>query len=159
MLLYQQFSVLFFYHYFYHYYYHNDYHNAYHYTYYFPAGLAFATNAARRGHKVTLFEKDGVIGGQFNMARRIPGKEEFGETLRYRDRLQEKLGLTDLRAIGPHPDDTRTLDAKRARLGAVGSTHARRSDAGCVESGWGMSHQFSVFSEEQAWVRLCLTEH
>jgi len=35
----------------------------------------------------------------------------FGETLRYRDRLQEKLGLTDLRSIGPHPDDTRTLDA------------------------------------------------
>jgi phosphoadenosine phosphosulfate reductase len=34
----------------------------------------------------------------------------FGETLRYRDRLQEKLGLTDVRAIGPHPDDTRTLD-------------------------------------------------
>jgi phosphoadenosine phosphosulfate reductase len=35
----------------------------------------------------------------------------FGETLRYRDRLQEKLGLTDLRSIGPHPDDTRTLDS------------------------------------------------
>ena len=34
----------------------------------------------------------------------------FGETLRYRDRLQEKLGLTDLRAVGPHPDDTRILD-------------------------------------------------
>ncbi|MDT8451027.1 MAG: 2,4-dienoyl-CoA reductase FMN-binding domain-containing protein, partial [Wenzhouxiangellaceae bacterium] len=42
-----------------------------------PAGLAAATTAARRGHEVTLFEADDRIGGQFNMARRIPGKEEF----------------------------------------------------------------------------------
>jgi phosphoadenosine phosphosulfate reductase len=48
----------------------------------------------------------------------------FGETLRYRDRLQEKLGLTDLRSIGPHPDDTRTLDAE-------GTLWARDPDACC----------------------------
>ena len=48
-----------------------------------PAGLACATTAAQRGHAVTLFEASGVIGGQFNLARRIPGKEEFAETLRY----------------------------------------------------------------------------
>ncbi|KAA1250785.1 NADPH-dependent 2,4-dienoyl-CoA reductase [Mycobacterium simiae] len=48
-----------------------------------PAGLAAAVNAAQRGHRVTLFEANDVIGGQFDMARRIPGKEEFGETLRY----------------------------------------------------------------------------
>lgn len=46
-------------------------------------GLAFATTAAQRGHKVVLFEKDSTIGGQFNMAKRVPGKEEFFETLRY----------------------------------------------------------------------------
>jgi 2,4-dienoyl-CoA reductase (NADPH2) len=48
-----------------------------------PAGLAAATSAAGRGHSVDLFEADGEIGGQFNLARRIPGKEEFAETIRY----------------------------------------------------------------------------
>ena len=48
-----------------------------------PAGLAFATVAARRGHAVTLYEAAGRIGGQFNMAKKVPGKEEFYETLRY----------------------------------------------------------------------------
>jgi 2,4-dienoyl-CoA reductase (NADPH2) len=48
-----------------------------------PAGLACALTAAQRGHHVTLFEAADQIGGQFNLARRIPGKEEFGETLRY----------------------------------------------------------------------------
>ncbi len=48
-----------------------------------PAGLSFATIAAQRGHDVHLFEADKEIGGQFNMAKRIPGKEEFYETLRY----------------------------------------------------------------------------
>jgi 2,4-dienoyl-CoA reductase (NADPH2) len=55
-----------------------------------PAGLACATVAAERGHKVTLFDAGNEIGGQFNVAKRIPGKEEFHETLRYfRHRLEE----------------------------------------------------------------------
>ncbi len=48
-----------------------------------PAGMAFALQAAQRGHKVTLYEADAEIGGQFAIARQIPGKEEFHETLRY----------------------------------------------------------------------------
>lgn len=48
-----------------------------------PAGLACATTAAARGHKVTLFESSADLGGQFRLARQIPGKEEFAETLRY----------------------------------------------------------------------------
>lgn len=48
-----------------------------------PAGLAFAVNAAMRGHRVTLFDAASTVGGQFNVARQIPGKEEFNETLRY----------------------------------------------------------------------------
>lgn len=48
-----------------------------------PAGLATAVTAAERGHQVTLFEADADIGGQFNLAKRIPGKAEFAETLRY----------------------------------------------------------------------------
>ncbi|NBB92210.1 MAG: FAD-dependent oxidoreductase [Gammaproteobacteria bacterium] len=61
-----------------------------------PAGLAAATSAAERGHEVVLFEAMDRIGGQFNMAKRIPGKEEFVETLRYFAREIE-LKKVDLR--------------------------------------------------------------
>ncbi|MDE2091896.1 MAG: NADPH-dependent 2,4-dienoyl-CoA reductase [Gammaproteobacteria bacterium] len=58
-----------------------------------PAGLAAAVSAAQRGHRVTLFETANEIGGQFNMAKRIPGKEEFQETLRYFRRQIELLRI------------------------------------------------------------------
>ncbi|MEV6315666.1 NADPH-dependent 2,4-dienoyl-CoA reductase [Streptomyces sp. NPDC051776] len=58
-----------------------------------PAGLACAVSAAERGHRVTLFDADGDIGGQLNLARRIPGKEEFDETLRYFRRRLEDVGV------------------------------------------------------------------
>ena len=58
-----------------------------------PAGLSAAVTAAERGHEVTLYEASGEIGGQFNMAKRIPGKEEFHETLRYFRRRLELLGV------------------------------------------------------------------
>lgn len=61
-----------------------------------PAGLAYATLAAERGHKVTLFDAAAEIGGQFNLAKRIPGKEEFHETLRYFARMIQLHGV-DLR--------------------------------------------------------------
>ncbi len=58
-----------------------------------PAGLAFAVNAAARGHSVTLFDALAEIGGQFNIAKQIPGKEEFYETLRYYRRMLELTGV------------------------------------------------------------------
>ena len=61
-----------------------------------PAGLSFATYAANRGHNVTIFEASSQIGGQFNIAKTIPGKEEFYETLRYFKRqieLQPRIKL------------------------------------------------------------------
>lgn len=61
-----------------------------------PAGLSCATAAAERGHQVTLFEASNEIGGQFNLARRIPGKEEFNETIRYYGEQIGELGV-DLR--------------------------------------------------------------
>ncbi|AIT62082.1 NADPH-dependent 2,4-dienoyl-CoA reductase [Corynebacterium doosanense] len=61
-----------------------------------PAGLSSAVSAAQRGHKVTLFESNDSIGGQFSIASRIPGKEEFAESLRYFQRQIEVTGV-DLR--------------------------------------------------------------
>ena len=58
------------------------------------AGLSAATVAAKRGHKVTLFEAQDKIGGQFNYAKVIPGKEEFYETIRYFSNLVASLGIT-----------------------------------------------------------------
>ncbi|MGY0219762.1 oxidoreductase [Endozoicomonadaceae bacterium StTr2] len=58
-----------------------------------PAGLAFSTVAAGRGHQVTLFDAADKIGGQFNIAKQIPGKEEFYETLRYFGKQVEKSGV------------------------------------------------------------------
>ena len=63
-----------------------------------PAGLACATVAAQRGHRVSLFDAHAEIGGQFNLAKQIPGKEEFHETLRYfshrlgEERVELRLG-------------------------------------------------------------------
>ncbi|MDZ4730935.1 MAG: NADPH-dependent 2,4-dienoyl-CoA reductase [Xanthomonadales bacterium] len=58
-----------------------------------PAGLACAVTAAKRGHKVSLFEAADQIGGQFNLAKRIPGKEEFHETIGYFARQLELTGV------------------------------------------------------------------
>jgi 2,4-dienoyl-CoA reductase (NADPH2) len=59
-----------------------------------PAGLSAAVTAAERGHRVDLFEAAEAIGGQFDLARRIPGKEEFAETIRYYTRQIELTGVT-----------------------------------------------------------------
>ncbi|WP_018918624.1 NADPH-dependent 2,4-dienoyl-CoA reductase [Vreelandella zhanjiangensis] len=58
-----------------------------------PAGLATAVTAASRGHHVVLFEQRDALGGQFNYARKIPGKEEFNETLRYYRVMLEKYAV------------------------------------------------------------------
>ena len=58
-----------------------------------PAGLAAATIAAERGHTVTLFEGSNKIGGQFNLAKVVPGKEEYGHTIRYYATMIKKHGV------------------------------------------------------------------
>lgn len=69
-----------------------------------PAGLAFSTIAAERGHEVHLYDAASEIGGQFNMAKQIPGKEEFYETIRYYQRQLE------LKKVHLHLNQTMTSD-------------------------------------------------
>ncbi len=59
-----------------------------------PAGLAFSVYAAQRGHQVELFDKISEIGGQFNVAKQVPGKEEFYETIRYFNKQLELFNIT-----------------------------------------------------------------
>ncbi|MDC0254483.1 NADPH-dependent 2,4-dienoyl-CoA reductase [Bacteriovoracales bacterium] len=58
-----------------------------------PAGLAFSIEAAQRGHKVTLYEAESQIGGQFNMAKKVPGKEEFEGSIQYYKTMLEKYSV------------------------------------------------------------------
>ncbi len=58
-----------------------------------PAGMAFALNAAQRGHRVTLFEAADALGGQLNLAKVVPGKQEFEETLRYYSVALRRAGV------------------------------------------------------------------
>jgi len=58
-----------------------------------PAGCAFAITAAQQGHHVTVYDVDSNVGGQFSMAKRVPGKEEFHETVRYFETMLEKLDV------------------------------------------------------------------
>ena len=65
-----------------------------------PAGLACAASAAERGHEVTVFEKEGELGGQFNLAKVVPGKQEFAESIAY---YAERLRRAGVRMMLGHP--------------------------------------------------------
>ncbi|WP_109774495.1 NADPH-dependent 2,4-dienoyl-CoA reductase [Mycolicibacterium fortuitum] len=75
-----------------------------------PAGLSAAVNAAQRGHRVTLFEAGAAIGGQFDLARRIPGKEEFNETIRYYTTMLEKFEVDVRLGVRAGVDDLTGFD-------------------------------------------------
>jgi 2,4-dienoyl-CoA reductase (NADPH2) len=87
-----------------------------------PAGLACATTAAARGHAVTLFEATAEIGGQFRLARQIPGKDEFAETLRYYNN-QLELHDVDVRLnTKPTPSELKDFDEIVISTGVVPRT-------------------------------------
>lgn len=94
-----------------------------------PAGLAFAVSAAERGHAVTLFDAADEIGGQLNVARRIPGKEEFDETLRY-FRVQLELRGVDVRLKTRATVETLTAGGSTRSCSPPGSSRAPRTSPG-----------------------------
>ncbi|MCB0511033.1 MAG: FAD-dependent oxidoreductase, partial [Bacteroidetes bacterium] len=75
-----------------------------------PAGLTFAKVAAERGHQVSLFDSEKEIGGQFNMAKTIPGKEEFYETIRYYDVHLKKYKVDVQLGKRVNADDLKDFD-------------------------------------------------
>lgn len=75
-----------------------------------PAGLSAAVSAAERGHRVTLFEAGSAIGGQFDLARRIPGKEEFNQTIRYYTTMLERLEVDVRLGVRAGVDDLAGFD-------------------------------------------------
>ncbi|SFH91339.1 FAD-dependent oxidoreductase [Modicisalibacter xianhensis] len=97
-----------------------------------PAGLACAVTAASRGHRVVLFERDDELGGQFNYARRIPGKEEFDETLRYYRVMLDRHGVevrvntpADVAALSGFDEVVLATGVRPRRLELPGSDHAK----------------------------------
>lgn len=87
-----------------------------------PAGLACATTAAARGHAVTLYEATGEIGGQFRLARQIPGKEEFEETLRYYNNQLKLHGVDVQLNTKPQPSKLKAFDEIVLSTGVVPRT-------------------------------------
>ncbi|HEX9397617.1 MAG TPA: NADPH-dependent 2,4-dienoyl-CoA reductase [Burkholderiales bacterium] len=76
-----------------------------------PAGLSCAANAAERGHEVTLFEQAAQLGGQFNLAKRIPGKQEFGESVAYYAERLRRAGVKVVLNKSPSNEEMRIFDA------------------------------------------------
>ncbi|HSH47417.1 MAG TPA: NADPH-dependent 2,4-dienoyl-CoA reductase [Halomonas sp.] len=97
-----------------------------------PAGLSAAVTAAERGHEVTLFERQAELGGQFNYARRIPGKEEFNETLRYYRVMLDKHRVSVRLNVAPSVAELARFDevvlatgVRPRRLELPGSDHPK----------------------------------
>ena len=75
-----------------------------------PAGLSAAMTAAERGHVVTIFDKSDEIGGQLNMAKQVPGKEEFWGLVDYYRTMVEKLGITVQLGTTATPENLSSFD-------------------------------------------------
>ncbi|PRD39733.1 UNVERIFIED_CONTAM: fadH [Trichonephila clavipes] len=84
-----------------------------------PAGLSFSSVAAERGHDVTIFDAAPEIGGQFNVAKQVPGKGEFYETLRYFDVMLDKHGVQRQLGRRVGPEDLRDFDEVVLATGIV----------------------------------------
>ncbi len=117
-----------------------------------PAGLACALTAARRGHRVTLFERDIELGGQFRYARRIPGKEEFDETLRYFRVMLDKHRVAVRLGCDADPHALRDFDAVVLASGV----RPRRLDLPGIDHPRVMSYPTAIVHPERVGRRVAI---
>ncbi|WP_412031037.1 FAD-dependent oxidoreductase [Halomonas sp. M4R1S46] len=117
-----------------------------------PAGLAAAVTAAGRGHAVTLFERQSMLGGQFNYARRIPGKEEFDETLRYYRVMLDKHGVTVRLGVEPSLHDLQAFDEVILATGV----RPRRLDLPGIDHPKVLSYPMAIMHPERIGARVAI---
>jgi 2,4-dienoyl-CoA reductase (NADPH2) len=96
-----------------------------------PAGLAAASTLAERGHKVTLYEAQRELGGQFNLARKVPGKADYAETIRYYSSQLQNLGATV--HLGREVTSTDLIEANFDAVVLATGVVARRPDIDGIE--------------------------
>ena len=121
-----------------------------------PAGLAAATTLAERGHAVTLFDAAHEIGGQFNMAKRIPGKEEFSETLRYFRRRIETTGVALKLNCRVSPDDLKGFDDVLLATGVSARDPKIKGQADGAERGQVLSYIDVLRHEKPVGARVAI---
>lgn len=112
-----------------------------------PAGMSFAVTAAQRGHRVTVFEAGSEIGGHFNLALRIPGKEEFAETIRYYQRQVELLHI-DLR-LDCTADADSLLGGDWDHIVVATGVHARTPDIPGIDHPMVMGYREAILGERR----------
>ncbi|MDT8894958.1 NADPH-dependent 2,4-dienoyl-CoA reductase [Halomonas sp. I1] len=117
-----------------------------------PAGLAAAVTAAGRGHSVTLFECQSELGGQFNYARRIPGKEEFDETLRYFRVMLERHQVSVRLGTAPSVHELAAFDEVILATGV----RPRRLDLPGIDHPKVMSYPAAIVHPERVGPRVAI---
>ncbi|MDN3557325.1 NADPH-dependent 2,4-dienoyl-CoA reductase [Halomonas maura] len=117
-----------------------------------PAGLAAAVTAAGRGHAVTLFERQSMLGGQFNYARRIPGKEEFDETLRYYRVMLDKHAVSVRLGVEPSLHDLQAFDEVILATGV----RPRRLDLPGIDHPKVLSYPMAIMHPERVGARVAI---
>ncbi|WP_425486069.1 FAD-dependent oxidoreductase [Halomonas stenophila] len=117
-----------------------------------PAGLAAAVTAGGRGHAVTLFERQSMLGGQFNYARRIPGKEEFDETLRYYRVMLDKHGVSVRLGVEPSLHDLQAFDEVILATGV----RPRRLDLPGIDHPKVLSYPMAIMHPERIGARVAI---
>lgn len=119
-----------------------------------PAGLAFSLRAVERGHDITLFEASDRIGGQFNLSSRVPGKEEFRESIRYFGRSLQAHSVKIL--LNRRIRAKELLDGGFDKIVLATGTRPKRPDIPGADSGWAYTYEDVLSGKAQVGSRVAI---